>query len=39
MHIKEMYPTLPAVIPVKKYHENKLVVQRLIIIKDAQSSS
>lgn len=35
MHIEEIYPELVAVLPVKKYHENKLVIKRLIICRDA----
>lgn len=34
MHIEEIYPALLAVVPVKKYHENKPVIKRLIISRD-----
>lgn len=33
-HIEEIYPALLAVVPVKKYYENNLVIKRLIISGD-----
>lgn len=31
MHIEEICPALLAIVPVKKYHENKPLIKRLII--------